>query len=185
MRHNPAWQTSVGHLSPETGGRFDFGSAPVLLKTHEPPHEGPAIYLIRDGREVCVSFWHYCNQLGLHRGITLRQIVEGKTRFGSWSAHVESWQPLQRPQTLLLQYEQMVSDPPVVVEKLSSFLKIPSASKQIPSFSQMREIDATFFRAGTNQTWKQEMSEAELEIFWQLHGETMAQYGYVAPTPGG
>ena len=79
-----------------------------LIKSHE-PYSGPqkrvyrkAIYLIRDGRDVAVSYYYTLIRRGLYEGDFgpfLRLFLAGGVDgYGPWHEHVESWldSPLQR-----------------------------------------------------------------------------------------
>ena len=33
-------------------------------------------------------------------------------------------------------------------------------------------------RSGTNATWRDEMVDDDLSLFWELHGEEMGEFGY-------
>jgi len=79
-----------------------------LIKTHKYPSDTKrAIYVIRDGRAATASLWNF-----YRRRIRLESIIEGRTSFGTWSAHVNAWNPTERPNTLLLRYEDMEADLP-------------------------------------------------------------------------
>ena len=79
-----------------------------LIKSHE-PYSGPqkrvyrkAIYLIRDGRDVAVSYYYTLIRRGLYEGDFgpfLRLFLGGGVDgYGPWHQHVESWlaSPLRR-----------------------------------------------------------------------------------------
>ena len=96
---NKALEEYVGHIEHGTDGNYLFppNSLP-MVKTHGRPIDtGPAIYVVRDGRNVCVSMWLFYN-----KEISLEKIITGKTIFGTWSAHLQVWRPWDRPYTLLL-----------------------------------------------------------------------------------
>lgn len=183
MGGNRALEQMIGHLERRQDGSFRFPPRqPVLIKSHERPRDAnPAIYVIRDGREVCVSFWHHASQSPgavAPRGCTLRNIIEGRTRFGSWSEHVRVWSPDDRGMTLLIKYENMVENLYDAITKIGEFLGREPVHKALPTFEQMKQIRPSFFRAGTNRTWHDEMSEEDVDLFWELHGDTMRRYGY-------
>ncbi len=83
---------------------------PVLVKTHDPPAgTDRAIYVVRDGRAACVSYWHFMNEL-VERPTTFDEVIEGQIFPGSWTQHLAAWSPRSRPQTLLLRYEDLTGD---------------------------------------------------------------------------
>ena len=95
-----------------------------LIKSHE-PYSSPqkrfyrkAIYLIRDGRDVAVSYYYTLIRRGLYEGDFgpfLRLFLAGDVDgYGPWHEHVRSWleSPLHEDGSLLvLRYEDMLADP--------------------------------------------------------------------------
>jgi hypothetical protein len=81
------------------------------VKTHDPPEDNcKAIYIVRDGRSTCVSFYHYLKDFPhLDLKFSIRDVIAGFTPFGSWGDHLDHWKPLDRPNTLFLKYEDLVS----------------------------------------------------------------------------
>ncbi|MCH8853876.1 MAG: sulfotransferase domain-containing protein [Planctomycetes bacterium] len=164
-------------------GMFAFAApGSQFVKSHEPPlRDWPAIYVVRDGREACVSYRHYLRQSGkCEVGPPLKWIIEGhpSTWFGTWSDHLRAWQPRTRPNMLLLRYEDMVGDPAGVVAALGGFLSREQTGNTLPTFASLKNDVPWFFRSGTNVTWKTEMVGDDLDLFWQIHGDTMREYGY-------
>lgn len=157
----------------------EFTSASsVYVKTHDKPQDDrPAIYVVRDGREACVSYSHFMRDCP-----SLRYTIEGpsSTWFGSWSEHLKAWNPMERPQTLLLPYEEMVADPGGAVAKIAGFLELEPTGNELPTFEELHKQSPIMFRAGTNETWKIEMTGSDLDYFYELHGETMEKYGYAS-----
>src|SRR3954468_8987783 len=63
--------------------------APVLVKTHDRPVDAErAIYVVRDGRAACVSYWHFRNELA-QRPTSWDDIIHGTVFPGSWTQHLE------------------------------------------------------------------------------------------------
>jgi hypothetical protein len=107
---------------------------PRLLKSHEcfQPHYPRIIYIVRDPRDVAVSFYHHNVKAGNisddypMEDFTARFIAaEFDPRWGSWSDHVVSWLMLRRarPGFILLRYEDMKSDPAGELARLAAFLQ--------------------------------------------------------------
>jgi hypothetical protein len=107
---------------------------PRILKSHEcfQPHYPRIIYIVRDPRDVAVSFYHHNVKAGNipddypMEDFTTRFIAaEFDPRWGSWSDHVVSWRTLRRarPGFILLRYEDMKSDPARELARLAAFLQ--------------------------------------------------------------
>src|SRR4029077_9997066 len=107
---------------------------PRLLKSHEcfQPHYPRVIYIVRDPRDVAVSFYHHNVKAGNipdgypMEDFTARFIAaEFDRKWGSWSDHVVSWLTLRRdrPGFVLLRYEDMKSAPARELARLAAFLQ--------------------------------------------------------------
>jgi serine acetyltransferase len=131
----------VRDIVPELGEHASV--APVLdsggrlIKTHEPYSDAyrRAIYIVRDPRDVLVSFWHWQDwfsdwKWGSRRQYTLEEFVdvfwepESLHSYGRWHEHVESWlaAPERGADVLLLRYEDMRGDPERALAQVSEFL---------------------------------------------------------------
>lgn len=168
-------EDAVGHVEHITPGKLRFEPGePHLVKTHKPCGDNRrAIYVVRDGRAATVSLWKFFD--GRY---SLRQVVEGKTEFGLWQDHVESWNPLHRPHTLVLRYEDLLTNPLAAVEAMSRFLDRPIVSRTIPSRESFTAIDAKWITAGTD--WR-ELLSGELERRCvELNHRQLAALGYVS-----
>lgn len=184
---NPAMASQVGHESMgrpfhEAYPRMAAAEDLYLLKTHEIPIDaGKAIYVVRDGRAASRSYCHYCRDFN---GITddaanLRDIILGFTSFGSWSNHLDLWDPLNRPNTLLLRYEDLLAEPGVQIRRISEFLKIEPRQVWQNSFEELSRLEPRYFRAASGNRPEDALAGPDLELFWMLHGPWMRslQYG--------
>ena len=155
---------------------------PYFVKTHAPPKDGrKAIYLIRDGRAAISSFCHYRRSFfGDKRKLT--DAIIGRLPFGPWAAHVMSWNPRQRPDTLLIKFEELVADPKSQFSRIQDFIgREAKSDRNIPSFEELQARNSKFFRSGSNEAWRKDFSEDDHNLFWSLHGQIMAEYGYCEP----
>ena len=160
------------------------------MKTHDYPavlgvglgQADRVIYVIRDGRETCVSYWRYYHDLLEQRYAKLRDIIRGEGLFGSWSDHLKAWRPERRRNTLFLRYEEMKARPAVAVGRIARFLdRVPTGVAPM-TWEDVHAVDPVFFRAGRNDTWHELMTADDLALFDELHGETMRKYGYSKET---
>jgi Sulfotransferase domain len=186
-----------------------------LIKSHE-PYSGPqkrvyrkAIYLIRDGRDVAVSYYYTLIRRGLYEGdfgpflsLFLSGRVDG---YGPWHEHVESWlaSPLQaRDSLLVLKYEDLLERP---VENLSAAMEFlgvsvdrERAEETVRAYSaeRMRERerdsrfhhkqkrrDIMFVRTAGPGDWARTFSAEDEELFARVTGGLLRRLGYADAHP--
>ena len=171
---NKTLEEYVGHIEYDVNGKICFpeGNIP-LIKTHKhSTDDNPAIYIIRDGRAACVSLWEWCG-----RSIPLNDIISGRHKWGSWSSHVQSWNPWHRPNTLLLEYEDMKNDLPTTLNSISNFLKKEIINEQLPDRNTIARIDGRWVRPELD--WRTELSGSALDNFYQIHEEILRYARYI------
>lgn len=176
FRTNPESAHYAGHIERSDDGVVEFGDQAIRpIKTHgRPQGSGKAIYVIRDGREAIRSLSvFYGNQP------PLAKIIGGQHVFGTWAGHLGVWEPLTRPDTLLLRYEDLVADQQGVIGRMAEFLAIEPRSYVVPAREEL--ADGRYVRpAGAS---KPEFSPEDLELFWQINGDAMRTYGYAERAP--
>jgi estrone sulfotransferase len=107
---------------------------PRMLKSHEcfPPQCPRVIYIVRDPRDVAVSFYHqHVKARNLPDDYPMASFVprfiasELDSKFASWQDNVLSWTVLRRddPGFLMLRYEDMKRDPALVLANVVAFLE--------------------------------------------------------------
>jgi hypothetical protein len=177
----------IGHLSlgqpfMDAYEQIAESSQLYLVKTHEIPIDAAkAIYIVRDGRAASRSYCHYRRDFN---GLTdqtanLRDVLLGFTSFGSWSNHLDAWNPLNRPNTLLLKYEQLLNDPASQIPRIADFIEIAPQRAWRNNFDEMARLEPRFFRAAAANDPQQALNPAEAQLFWSLHAPWMRRLGYV------
>ena len=107
---------------------------PRILKSHEcfQPHYPRIIYIVRDPRDVAVSFYHHNLKAGniaddysIDEFIPRFIAAEFDRRWGTWAEHVQSWTLLRQdhPKFFLLRYEDMKAQPEQELLRLTEFLE--------------------------------------------------------------
>jgi hypothetical protein len=175
---NKALENYVGHIEHSRDGRIYFptGSIP-LIKTHEVPSDAnPAIYVVRDGRAACLSVWNFYGQKISMQDIITGPVRVGSWQFGNWSSHLLAWRPWERPNTLLVRYEDLVGNLSAVVPCLSRFLCRAPLTDRIPSRTDIAAVDGRWVRGDREGA---DGFPPELQdLFRQYHGAMMQQMGY-------
>lgn len=113
---------------------------PRLLKSHASfePHYPNVIYIVRDPRDVAVSYYHHNVKAGnipddYPMASFVPRFIAGEFDriFGSWRDNVLSWTTLRQgsPRFLLLRYEDMKRDPVSALSRVAAFLELCSFPK--------------------------------------------------------
>ena len=162
-----------------------FGT-PTFFKTHHLPRPEyrRVIYLVRDGRDAIVSYFHFLAALGDAPDF-LKLVTTGERLFPCrWHEHIEAW--LANPygaEMMIIRYERLKQD---IVDELKRICQFAGLKRdqslleriaQNSTFSAMRERerklgwqdawpkDKAFVRRGIVGSFKDEMPEIVLEAF--------------------
>ncbi len=107
---------------------------PRILKSHEcfQPHYPRVIYLVRDPRDVAISFYHHnVKARNISDDYPMASFVPGfiagkfDHKFGSWRDNVLSWTALrgESPCFMMVRYEDMKSDTAAALRRIVAFLE--------------------------------------------------------------
>jgi hypothetical protein len=142
---------------------------PRLLTSHEPfdPSYKTVIYVVRDPRDVAVSFYHYSiKNRHVPDGYPIEQFVSRYVavevdpmydRWGSWADNVMSWVTMRQGRAgfLLLRYEDMVENAEQELAKVASLLQFEatpeklSRAVELSSADRMRRLEKEQHQAWT------------------------------------
>ena len=170
---NKTLENFVGHIEHNQNKTITFqkGSIPII-KTHKlNQDENRSIYIIRDGRAASVSLWNFYG-----KKISIKDIILGNHRFGTWKDHLISWNPLKRPNTLLIKYEDILCNFEYVLNSIETFLEIKVLSKKLPSRDTVALFDGRWVRSKTD--WKEKISSEELNLFNKINYPFLKEFGY-------
>lgn len=149
----------------------------MVVKTHDQPEDhGKAIYVVRNGLVATDSYRHYRVQID-EQDAPWSEIVDGATPFNNWSLHLDAWNPLERPDTLLLTYESLIGEPAAAHARIAAFLDVEPIAPWIDPWASMNTARPDFFRrgqAGVPET----LTAEEIEVFMARHGAWMGRLGY-------
>jgi len=167
---------------------------PMVFKTHARPQPAlrRVIYLLRDGRDVLVSYYHHLKRrpqggpewADLARG-------QGDQLYGAWHEHVEAW--LANPHAadfLLVRYEELLADGVGQLRLITDFLGQPADEIRLAGVLERSRFDrlaqreqetasgARFFRRGQAGSHRDELDPDTRRIFEEMAGPTLRRGGY-------
>jgi hypothetical protein len=103
---------------------------PRVLKSHLPYREAPRgpgryIYVLRDGRDVAISYWHQLQRHFPDFGQFFADFTKGTVPHGSWFSHVRDWVENRDGLNVhIVKYEDLVSDMGTAIRGIATFLGI-------------------------------------------------------------
>ena len=171
--------------------------AQTFFKTHHLPKEEyrRVIYLLRDGRDVMVSYFHFLNALRCGNTINLFEFIrdQGKLIPTKWHEHVEAW--LLNPydaEIITIKYEDLKTNPLHEMKRFCEFVHLDRSEEFIRgaiercSFENMRRQERTawpsdkpFVRRGEIGSFRDEMPPDALRLFLSEAGQTLLKVGYL------
>jgi hypothetical protein len=178
--------------------------APRIIMSHTWYRPGlpTVVYLVRDGRDVLVSFYHYTiTRSGQSDRIDFSDFFNlyYKGKYGYlWHHHVTSWLNNGREEMgnhcLIIRFEDLREDTVAVVERVTDFLGISATRKQIEvavqqaTLANLRKIertrwenkglgipekDTTFYRSGKSGQWKDYFTRNNCQFFYRKSAEAL------------
>jgi hypothetical protein len=140
-------------------------SSPRIIKSHQQynPKIKKIVYLIRDGRDVYVSYYNYLRSEGhIYQQMSFTEFLETyHFPYGYWSDHVNSWLNSTISQTKdrfhIVYYEDMLDNPLSILSKLANFIGLSTDTKNLKqaiensSFEKMQNIEQKFGRKYSNE----------------------------------
>jgi len=180
----PTGQTPLPGPWAECYEPFSRDAETYLVKTHDGAEDNAkAIYVVRNGFAATRSFKSYLRDFnGLE--YSLEQIILGEPQFRSWGWHLDAWNPLERPNTLLLKYEDLVERPEEQIERVVDFTGLKRQGEWVNEFDKLHASNPKMFRQGHGGDPRADFSEAEQQLFWAMHGDWMLELGYCTEVPG-
>lgn len=190
---------------------------PRILKSHEyfDPRYKKVIYIVRDPRDVAVSYYHYARKYRkvedgypLERYIS-RFIAGEVDEYGSWKENVASWLATRQGSEsfLLLRYEDLLEETGRELVRVESFLGIDRSPEQVAravelsSADRMRDLekkqadtwittkktrkDIAFVRAANSGGWRSLLPERLVAAVESAWGPLMESLGYDLVTVAG
>jgi hypothetical protein len=172
---------------------------PVVFKTHDLPRPEMkrVIHLVRDGRDVMVSYYAMLKNQGYE--ITLDKMIKGEVELFpcDWSSHCSEW--LRNPyksNICRISYEDLKLSPVKTLQKYCCFVGIDADEAKITAAisqsefikMQIKEKDqgwghnnlrtGLFVRKGQIGSYRNEMSEELIKEFNELNHDMLSSLGY-------
>jgi len=192
--------TLVQELIPDVHFKNYFRrySEVAYFKSHylPKPEYKKVIFLIRDGRDAMVSYYHYNKKLGYDTTLT-KMVREGDTVFPCmWHIHIQKW--LENPykaDMIFVRYEDLLNDPLAEMKKVCKFINIERSDAYLEqsiatcSFDKMSKREKeqgwegwnkekTFLRSGKIGDYKKEMIIEDTAFFNQMSAQVLKHFNY-------
>jgi hypothetical protein len=173
-----------------------------FIKSHSDynPFYKNVIYVVRDPRDVLISYFYFLRDLGQHSG-TLSELIRSK-KYGilAWKNHVLGWldqSPVSLP-FMMVRYEDLKSKCESEISRLYGQLgfsipeEVLKKTTELSSFSNMKALEKSlnyggrpigekfqFMRKGTSGDGKLEISKADNDFILQQAGDILKRLGYL------
>jgi Sulfotransferase domain len=177
-------------------------STPMFFKSHSLPRADyrRVVYLLRDGRDAMVSYFHYLQALRGAKLDFLELVTAGAPEIPcKWHQHVEAW--LQNPhdaRMLVIKYEDLLSQPVEQLERFCRFIHLDRERNQLKAVAEAAQFrnlrakeaslglgrpgvwpaDKFFFRRGVVGSHLDEMPGDVLRAFMSEASDTLRRNGY-------
>lgn len=182
-----------------------------LVRTHDPldalvglPGQ-PVVYLVRDGRDVAVSYLHHLRRIGSFEGdlaaLLPRFLSDGIDSYGPWHLHVLGAVASQErggSPFLTIRYEDLRSDTVGELARIVAFLGVEPETGRVEeaaadnSKERMRAKErisrllrnqsvngSSFVRPDGGPSWQQLLEAAEILQFERVAGPALRAFGYL------
>ncbi|ANV84728.1 hypothetical protein AWQ21_10265 [Picosynechococcus sp. PCC 7003] len=199
LKYVYATKTRDRLLSKNPGERI-IKSHDVFLSKHHKKYR-KIIYLVRDARDVYVSYYHYLRK-HLSSDMTFSEFLRKEDIYPSrWHTHVESW--IEQPNVvLIIKYENLLKNTYEEVCKVADVFgkgrfneeKIRKAIED-SSFENMQLLEkergrpfltedaakksTTFVRKGIEGDWKNYFSKSDEEYLLSEASSTLKRFDYI------
>lgn len=212
IAEDPVDFASVDEVIPYVGSdptqrTATWGTSGHLIKSHERHSTLGAqgrhrfIYLIRDGRDVAVSYYFFCQRHGTWVGsfsAFLEAFLSARLDgYGSWQSHVEGWLGDDGPDRdhILVRYEDLHADAAAELRRCAEFLDTGLDEEKLEqaiatgSADRMRAAERRSpkrvsnpsipnVRATSSKNWREHFSDRDLQEFRRRAGAAAALGGY-------
>jgi hypothetical protein len=170
-----------------------------VIKTHNryQPEFHKSIYIIRDGRDVMISYYFYHKRFNSFDGSFLDFLNMTPSPAIEWAEHVESWIKAPETDVFIMRYEKLQENTRKEIQALLDFLQEARTSSEIQnaisncSFQKLlnhematkppltTDQNSRFFRRGVVGDWKHFFKSEHIIKFKKEANWMMLKLGYV------
>jgi hypothetical protein len=183
---------------------------PRIVKSHKPftPRFRRVLYLVRDPRDVVVSYYYYQLRRGLigadltMEAFAARFVAGGVDAYGTWQEHVGGWLGARggRAGLLLVRYEDLRERPLEELARIAAFAGLAAGHEDLTravgaaSLRRMQQAERTsihrwrterrydpaqpFVRRGAAGGWRHELDPGSARRIEAAWAEAMTPLGY-------
>lgn len=194
----------VKDMAPDLSARryFRRNSTPMYFKSHALPcpEYRRVVYLVRDGRDVMVSYKHYREVLDKRQYNFLDFVSADRPLWPChWSEHVEAWEKNPYGANMIfIRYEDLLAKPMDELKRFCAFAGIERSEERLQMaidttvFKALQDkelkegnLDPTyksskpFFRRGVIGSYADEMPPDVLARFLTHAAPTLKRFGYI------
>jgi hypothetical protein len=195
----------VNELVPDVHDRTFYRRyrTPTFFKSHYLPRPDyrRVIYLVRDGRDAMVSYFHFLSAINQQTPDFLKMVTMGEGLFPCrWHEHVDAWtQNPFRAAMITIRYESLHENPVLELRRFCEFAGLERSDQFLQqvaegcSFAAMREREQTmgwssaawpkdkaFVRRGKIGSFVDEMPDSVIAEFMRQAQSTLIRAGYHA-----
>ncbi|CAG2111593.1 unnamed protein product, partial [Medioppia subpectinata] len=165
--------------------------------------EGKMIYIIRNPKDVCVSYYHI-NHMVKHTAIDwddwCHLFLNGQLMFGDWLSHVtDFWLAYGTGNhclnVLFVAYEELIADLPAMIATIARFLGKQFTAETVANITThcslqtmrdnpmanhsdiMNTLDKPFVRLGIIGDWRRHMTDTQSALFDERYGQQLQNIG--------
>jgi len=179
--------------------------SPRFISSHSWYRRGipTAVYLVRDGRDVLVSYYHYrVTRRGRAEEESFSEFFDRYCQgaYGHlWHENVESWlgegRSIMGERLMQVRFEDLKQETEVVLGEIAHFLEIPTSPDQLreaieaASLERMRKVersrlgelansDMSFYRGGRSGQWSDYFDTSIEQRFYAVSSNALRLAGY-------
>lgn len=175
--------------------------SPRIFTVHAPydPQFKKVVYLIRDPRDVMVSYFHHHRRRDSNFSLSLEEFVlQNRMWPGDWGDHVAGWVTNATVgQDLLIRYEDLQLHPQNMFKLIVNHCGIQVSDSELAdsiercSFDNMQKLedrfgmsvdkgdtDSRFMRRGRIGSWRDELGPESVAVVENRYAGLMARLGY-------